>query len=86
MTENARLKNRGGRESRWPSWPASVQAMNKQERNKCTKETPYSHDGKGQWIHPDAVYQRQEDGWLSGDLEVYRCPHCNLTFRVELPQ
>jgi len=48
----------------------------------CTKENPY--DGKqGRWRHVDAV----DDGECSeGCCDYYKCPHCNLRFKVENPQ
>jgi len=49
----------------------------------CTKEHP---DKTLRW-HPDAVEDGdQEDGWPSGDIQRYICPHCGLHFKVELPQ
>ena len=60
----------------------------------CTREHPYSHaaafDAQGnrvRWQHPDAVMLYEEYNGLSGggDFERYKCPHCGLTFWVELP-
>ena len=55
------------------------------ERHLCTKEDPWTKD-KGRAQHPDAKHvddRYYEDG--SG-LDVYRCPHCDMEFKVELPQ
>lgn len=46
----------------------------------CTKEEPYKHDDI-LTVHPDAKCT------LSGDYaDWYKCPHCGLEFRVELPE
>lgn len=57
----------------------------------CTAEDPW--DGltfpDRRVVHPDArevEYDSQRDGWPSGDLVDYRCPHCGHKFTVELPQ
>jgi len=56
------------------------------ERHICTAENPWK-SGMGRAIHPDAVaVGEQQDGWPSGDIQSYKCPHCGLQFTVELPQ
>lgn len=56
------------------------------ERFICTAAEPWTPD-KGRAQHPDAVEEgEQKDGWPSGDVQGYRCPHCKLYFEVELPQ
>lgn len=50
----------------------------------CTAADPWAEE-KGRYAqHPDSVHLRDEehDG---GDCDVRRCPHCHLTFHVELP-
>lgn len=41
----------------------------------------------GRWVHPDAIEGEQEDYGLAGGGSYARftCPHCKLSFRVELP-
>lgn len=57
-----------------------------QPRHICTKEDPWKM-GMGRAIHPDAIPQgSQQGGYPSGDIQVYKCPYCNLRFEVELPQ
>lgn len=53
----------------------------------CTKYTPYveSKDDR-KWQHPDAVEIDQLDGYPCGDIVIYQCPHCNVLFKIELPQ
>lgn len=53
------------------------------KRYECTEAEPWSAPGPPAY-HPDAALIRDEehDG---GDCAVYRCPHCHLTFHVELP-
>lgn len=59
--------------------------------NICSKERPYSgalhKEVTGRWIHKDAVIVGEEYNGLSGggDYETYKCPHCGVRFRVELP-
>ena len=55
-------------------------------RHVCTADDPWTPDKSGRATHPDAVLLRDEDGYPGGDVDVYRCPHCGLTFRVEVPQ
>lgn len=58
----------------------------------CTKERPFSKeiDKKDiRWEHPDAE-EIEEDygrggGVADGDYIKYKCPHCGITFREELP-
>ena len=38
------------------------------------------------WVHPDSIELDQYDGYPSGDIVEYECPHCKITFKVELPQ
>lgn len=48
----------------------------------CTAGRPMPADArKGDWHHPDA---RETD--YDGDYSIeYKCPHCNLIFRTEMP-
>lgn len=57
------------------------------ERQTCSKESPMPDNAGGLWCHPDAVSQGDEYNGLSGggDYERFKCPHCGLFFRVELP-
>ena len=49
----------------------------------CTKERPWTPSYGAPAQHPDAC----DVGECSeGCCDKYRCPNCNLTFLVELPQ
>lgn len=53
----------------------------------CTAQEPWKPDMVGRCGHPDAVEcGEQRDGYPSGDLQTYKCPHCGITFEEELPQ
>lgn len=54
----------------------------------CTKELPYTKDRakNKRIIHPDAVEQRQNNGYPCGDIVDYECPNCGKEFSIELPQ
>ena len=53
----------------------------------CTKDKPFRNGDPLPVEHPDAVeVGNQKPGWPSGDVQRYRCPHCGLSFDVELPQ
>lgn len=54
----------------------------------CTKDYPWSPEDGRRASHPDAEYVDEDIGWGTGEssYDVYRCPWCNLTFRVEVPQ
>ena len=62
------------------------------ETNICTAENPYSKEKDSKdirWSHPDAE-EVEEDygkggGVADGDYIRYKCPHCKLSFWVELP-
>lgn len=57
---------------------------------KCTADKPWDRvKGRNtgdRIVHPDAKEQRQRDGYPGGDYIDYECPHCGVTFSVELPQ
>jgi hypothetical protein len=57
------------------------------ERLECTKERPFTNGAHGFWFHPSARSTGEEYNGLSGggDYESYTCPHCGISFRVELP-
>lgn len=49
----------------------------------CTAAAPWTEAIGGRAAHPDAV----DDGECSdGCCDFFRCPHCGVRFRVELPQ
>jgi hypothetical protein len=49
----------------------------------CTAADPWNIDKSKRAQHPDA----KDDGECSeGCCDYYKCPHCGLRFRVELPQ
>lgn len=55
------------------------------ERKKCTKQnlsdgTPYK------WQHPDAKCIKSYDHWGEDSYDVYKCPHCGITFEVTIGQ
>ena len=52
----------------------------------CTAAHPWVPSIKGMVLHPDAVEGKQHDGWPSGDLVDFRCPHCGYEWKTELPQ
>jgi len=57
------------------------------ERYLCTAEKPWKLEEGLFAVHPDAqAVGAQRDGWPSGDLQDYQCPHCGQFFTVELPQ
>jgi hypothetical protein len=52
----------------------------------CTAADPWA-PGKGTpALHPDAETLADRDFGGGEYCEKYRCPHCGLTFYVELPQ
>lgn len=55
----------------------------------CDAEHPYKHHPyeKVRVVHMDAKeVGEQEDGWPSGDIVTYECPHCGHRWKQELPQ
>ena len=56
----------------------------------CTADRPWP-GGKSparsvvRHMDADEVHE-QEDGWPSGDIVTYQCPHCGTRWRSELPQ
>lgn len=53
------------------------------DRYVCTKEAPWSKD-KGEFAqHPDAADVGE---CVDGCCDLYHCPHCGLSFRVEVGQ
>lgn len=52
----------------------------------CEPGNPYQ--GKGRCMHTQAVEvdDSQESGWPSGDTVIMRCPVCNTSWTMELPQ
>lgn len=53
----------------------------------CTKETPWTKEVTEATQHPDAEEVRCDDGnGYGGDVVTYLCPHCQLRFKMELPQ
>jgi hypothetical protein len=62
------------------------EGLSKQERFVCTQDTPWQANF-GRAMHPDAVSDGDDDDYGSeGSYARYRCPHCGLRFREELPQ
>lgn len=57
--------------------------MKSNKRHVCTKSDPWDKTKSERATHPDAV--ELETDWYS-DYEKYKCPHCGLRFKVELPQ
>lgn len=57
------------------------------ERHICTAEDPWDESKSKTAEHPDAEDDGGDYGGLSGggDYEKYKCPHCGLRFKVELP-
>lgn len=65
----------------------------------CTKNNPYDSYMKKvideevkkekcilRVVHEDAQEISQLDGYPCGDIVIYKCPHCEEEFPVELPQ
>jgi len=48
----------------------------------CTAQDPWSKDKGESANHPDAVCTY--DGGWEQEYERYRCPHCGLSFKVEI--
>lgn len=57
------------------------------DRKQCTKDSPMPLGDEGWWIHADAVEVDEDYGSLAsgGSSVIYKCPNCNLRFRVQLP-
>ena len=57
------------------------------DRRVCTKAAPMPPNAPGFWSHPEADSRGDEYNGLSGggDYETFKCPHCGLFFRCELP-
>lgn len=57
------------------------------ERERCTKERPYTEGAPGPWAHPDAKCVDEEYNGLAGggDYASYECPNCGIRFRVTFP-
>lgn len=56
-------------------------------RFRCTAETPWSPNEGERASHPDAhEVGEQEDGYPGGDIVTYKCPHCGVQWKAELPQ
>ncbi len=53
------------------------------ERFVCTKEDPWSKGKSENASHPDA---KDIGECSSGCCDKYHCPHCGLTFLVEVAQ
>ncbi len=53
------------------------------ERFQCTKENPWTREKAPFADHPDAI---DIGTCYEGCCDKYKCPHCGLTFQVELPQ
>lgn len=53
----------------------------------CTKNNPWQENITEQTIHPDAKKIRTEYDTtvLADHYDEYKCPHCNITFKVTLP-
>jgi len=55
----------------------------------CTADRPWKEGHAGRWTHPDAKSISGSDEYHGvsggGNYERNHCPHCNLTFRVTLP-
>lgn len=57
----------------------------------CTNENPYtkerdSNEPGRRWVHVDAEWVNQEDGWPSGDIVTWKCKNCDISWKEELPQ
>ena len=50
----------------------------------CTKEAPWNKTLGDRAQHPDAVCTY--DGGWEQEYERYKCPHCDLSFKVMLGQ
>jgi hypothetical protein len=57
-----------------------------QNRRICTPEHPWVKGELGWWLHPEAVYVRQDDYFMDPSEEIYKCPICGLVFHVEMPE
>jgi hypothetical protein len=60
--------------------------MNGSKRHVCAKENPWNDGMDVKAVHPDAEFVSSEDGYPGGDISWYKCPHCGLTFDVEMAQ
>lgn len=56
----------------------------------CTADNPWSQakdTPDTRVIHPEALeVSDQINGWPSGDIVTYECPHCKHRWTQELPQ
>jgi hypothetical protein len=57
------------------------------ESHTCTKDDPWTKEKSPRGFHSSAYeVGEQEDGYPGGDIVTYKCPHCGVTWRSELPQ
>ncbi len=58
------------------------------DRYICTKSHPYKSEYGDRSVHPDAISVGSRDGRGLGDssYDVFKCPHCGLTFKEEVAQ
>lgn len=56
----------------------------------CTPTDPFTPERdtpKQRWKHQEAhEVGEQENGWPSGDIVMYKCDTCGVTWKTELPQ
>lgn len=52
------------------------------QRNICSKTRSYISTIKGNWIHPDAVSCEGPSDYYA----CFKCPNCNLKFKIELSE
>lgn len=55
-------------------------------RHVCTADDPWMPEKGDRAVHPSARCVRTGGGYPGGDIDVYICPHCDLRFKVEVPQ
>ena len=63
------------------------QELDEAERFRCTSVNPWTPDKGELSSHPDAIPIADADdiAFSAGNKTTYRCPNCNLTFKVTEP-
>jgi len=58
----------------------------REERYVCTAVAPWTPEKGPTAAHPDVVEVYCDDYSDGTSIATYKCPHCGMRFRVELPR